>query len=87
MANTKLLGSDKQNKEKQQKQAAKAKKPRRGPIKYIKEVINELKKVTWPTFRNLCVATAAVVIFVVIVAVLIGAFDFGLTKLLELVVG
>lgn len=56
------------------------------PIKYFKEVINEVKKVTWPERKELMSYTAAVFAFIVSFALLYGLADLGLSKLLTLVV-
>lgn len=84
MAKTKLLGSDKQNREKKVKKEAKAK--RKGIGQFFREVIAELKKVSWPTFKSLLIYTGAVLVFVIVVAIITGAFDIGLSKLMELLV-
>lgn len=52
-----------------------------------KEIVSELKKVTWPTFGKVLVQTGVVLVVVIFFLVVIGAFDFGLAKLLELLVG
>lgn len=79
------------------KEPAKKKKPAKsGPnlwqriVKYIREIISELKKVDWPPFKrsksnpgviaNLGIVLVVVVIFLVIIT----AFDAGLGKLLQL---
>ncbi|MDL2258359.1 preprotein translocase subunit SecE [Eubacteriales bacterium OttesenSCG-928-K08] len=46
------------------------------PIKYIREVIAELKKVTWPTRQELVSHTGAVFAFVIGMAIIIGLLDF-----------
>lgn len=56
------------------------------PIRYFKEVINEVKKVTWPTKKELMSYTAAVFAFIASFAVIYGLADLGLSKLLTLVV-
>ncbi len=48
---------------------------------FIREVISELKKVIWPTQRQLINYTIIVLVFVVIVALIIAAFDFGFTQI------
>ncbi len=85
MAKTKLLGKDKENKEKQIK--ASNKKQRRSISAYFKDVFAELKKVTWPTFRNLLVYTGAVIAFILIMAIITGAYDLGLATLMQMLVG
>lgn len=48
---------------------------------FLREVISELKKVIWPTQRQLINYTIIVLVFVVIVALIIAAFDFGFTQI------
>lgn len=85
MAKTKLLGSDREQKLKEQQKAAKKanRKPRRGPIRWFKDIIGELKKVTWPTWKQLLTTTGVVLAFITVMAVITGLFDLGLGKWLE----
>ena len=53
----------------------------------LKDVFSELKRVTWPTFPKIIKQTLVVIAVVLIFLVVIGAFDFGLLKLLELMRG
>ena len=52
---------------------------------YIREVQMELKKVTWPTRKQTAGTTLVVIILVFIVAAFLGIFDYGLSKLVEVV--
>ncbi len=61
-------------------------KKRRSPIKFIREVISELKKVTWPTRKEVIAYTGAVLAFVAIFAVMLGVIDYGLAEVLNLLV-
>jgi len=47
----------------------------------------ELKKVVWPTPKQTLASTSVVVIVVVIVSVFLGIVDFGLSKVVRLVLG
>lgn len=47
----------------------------------------ELKKVTWPTPKQTLASTAVVIIVVIIVSVFLGIVDFGLTKIIKMVLG
>jgi len=47
----------------------------------VLDVISELKKVVWPTQRQLINYTIIVLVFVVIVALIIAALDFGFTQI------
>lgn len=51
------------------------------------EVAQELKKVTWPTAKEVRSATMVVIIMAVISAVILGIFDFAWSNLTELVYG
>ena len=55
---------------------------RGGPAKYAREVRSELKKVTWPTFKQTASYTGFVVIFTLLVVAVISLldtiFNFGL---------
>ena len=52
---------------------------------FLREVKVELKKVTWPTRKQTTGTTIVVIIFVFVVAVFLGLFDFGLSKLVQVV--
>jgi len=47
----------------------------------------ELKKVTWPTPKQTLASTSVVIIVVIIVSTFLGIVDFGLTKVVKLVLG
>ncbi len=47
----------------------------------------ELKKVTWPTPKQTLASTSVVIIVVLIVSTFLGIVDFGLTKIVRLVLG
>ena len=54
---------------------------------YIKEVIQELKKVTWPTWEELKGSTMVVIIFSLIMGSFIAGLEFGLSWLVERFIG
>lgn len=54
-------------------------------VEFFREVKVELKKVTWPTRKQTTGTTVVVIIFVFIVAAFLGLFDFGLSKLVQVV--
>ena len=64
----------------------KEKKKRKSIGQYFKEVTAELKKVTWPTRKDLTSYTITVIVFVVIFAALVGAIDWLLATGLGLVI-
>ena len=51
------------------------------------EVASELKKVTWPTPKEVRTATIVVIVMAIISAVILGLFDFVWSNLTELVYG
>lgn len=87
MAKTVLVGKEKEKQLKEQQKIAKqkAKKKRRSPVKFFKDIWSELKKVTWPTKKDLLNYSVAVVVFIVVVAAITGLFDLGLGALFHLV--
>jgi len=56
------------------------------PVAFLLQVIEELKKVTWPTRQEIVRLTATVILVSVIVGVFIGGLDFIFTSLLQVVV-
>ncbi len=63
------------------KEIAKPKKERRfHPIRYIKEMIAEVKRLTWPNRKEVGSYTLVVIVFVIVVAVIIGVLDFLFTN-------
>ena len=53
--------------------------------KYFRGVVSELKKVTWPTRKELINSTAVVLVVILIFAVAVGIVDLGLGALLGLI--
>jgi preprotein translocase subunit SecE len=49
------------------------------------EVVEELKKVTWPDKEELRTATQGIIVFVAIVSAIILVMDFGVRNVLELI--
>ena len=54
---------------------------------FLKESRAELKKVTWPTPKQAVASTSVVVVLTVIVSIMLGLVDFGLAKIIRLVLG
>ncbi len=52
---------------------------------FVREVKVELKKVTWPTRKQTTGTTIVVILFVFVVAAFLGLFDYGLSKLVQVV--
>jgi preprotein translocase subunit SecE len=72
--------------------AARAPKERRpGPVArvttYVRQVVSELRKVVWPTRKELVTYTTVVLVFVVVMVSIVSAFDFAFTKAVLAVFG
>jgi preprotein translocase subunit SecE len=51
------------------------------------EVTGELKKVTWPTAKEVRAATLVVVVMAIVSSIILGVFDLAWSNLTELVYG
>lgn len=56
-------------------------------IQFVKDSISELKKSTWLSRTEVIQSTILVGIVVVLVSAYVGIIDFGLTRILGVVVG
>jgi preprotein translocase subunit SecE len=54
---------------------------------YYRQVVNELKKVVWPTREMLTTYTAVVLVFVTFIIAVVSLFDAVLTKIVFWVFG
>ena len=54
---------------------------------FIAETSVELKKVTWPDWEQLRNATGVIVIFVLVVAAIIGLMDLVFRQIVNLIIG
>ena len=63
--------------------AVKSEKKKKNNI--FKGMLKELKKVTWPTKKELAVYSVVVIVAVIIFTVIVGIYDLGLSKLMELI--
>ncbi len=52
--------------------------------KFFRDVVHELKKVTWPTRKALINYTIVVIVTIIIFSVILGIFDFGFVRLVDL---
>lgn len=55
------------------------------PIAFIRESVDELKKVVWPTKQEIIRLTIAVLIISLVVGLFLGGIDFLLTKTIDVV--
>lgn len=56
------------------------------PIQYFKEVILELKKVSWPSKKQTIDKTIVVIIVCIIVGLYIGSLDTLFQQLIKLII-
>jgi preprotein translocase subunit SecE len=56
-------------------------------VTYIRQVVAELRKVIWPTRNELITYTTVVLVFVVVMASIVSAFDFVFAKAVLAVFG
>ncbi len=52
--------------------------------KFFRDVIRELKKVTWPTRKALLSYTLVVIVTLIIFAIILGIFDFIFLQVVDL---
>lgn len=52
----------------------------------IQNTIAELKKVTWPSLKDLRNYTAIVLVFMVLMAIIVGVLDLGASELVSLII-
>lgn len=52
---------------------------------FFDEVVDELKKVTWPDVSQLKSATLVIIVFVLIVSAIIWAMDLAVTGVLDVI--
>jgi preprotein translocase subunit SecE len=57
-----------------------------GPVQFLSQVREELKKVIWPTRAELLKLTLVVIAVSVVVGIYIGLVDYGFTKVTEMVI-
>jgi preprotein translocase subunit SecE len=56
-------------------------------LQYFREVVQELRKVSWPTREQTYTLTAVVIAVTLIAALYIGGLDFLFQRLMALVLG
>ena len=56
------------------------------PVAFLKETIDELRKVVWPKRQEVIRLTGVVILVSLIVGLFLGGLDFVFTKLIEIVV-
>ncbi len=56
-------------------------------VQFLRDSKAELKKVKWPTRKELLASTSMVIILALVIALFLGLIDFGLLKIITKVVG
>ena len=75
----------KDGKKEVKKEGAK-KKPKFNLIQTLREMVAELKKVTWPSRKELIRHSIVVVVFVVLITAVIAVYDLALSSLIKLII-
>ena len=52
-------------------------------VKFFRDVVHELKRVTWPTRKALLTYTVVVLVTLIFFALLLGLFDFVFIQLID----
>ena len=58
----------------------------KGIGRFFKNMYHELKKVSWPSKKELVNYSVVVFIFMIIMGIIIGLFDIGAGKLVDIIV-
>jgi preprotein translocase subunit SecE len=64
-----------------------AKRDRTTPALFTRQVVAELRKVIWPTRRELVTYTTVALVFIIIMSTIVLTLDYGFTKLMFWVFG
>ena len=70
-----------QRTEKRDRPGGPAKPGRTTPALFVRQVTAELRKVIWPTRRELRTYTIVALVFVLVMVVIVTSLDYGFTKL------
>ena len=54
---------------------------------FLEEARAELKKVTWPTRKQTLASTGVVLVVVIFLSLFLGLVDFGLAKIIKVLLG
>jgi len=72
---------------KNQPQTRAVTKLKRSRFAFVRDIIDELKKVTWPTRRDAIRLTLMVIAVCVVVGIFLGAIDLGFTEFTKVLLG
>lgn len=57
----------------------------KGIINFIKECVQEMRKVNWPTKDDVMLSTRVVVVSVLFISLLLGALDYILFRVVNII--
>jgi preprotein translocase subunit SecE len=63
------------------------KQDRTSPAQFVREVRDELRKVVWPTRKELVTYTTVALIFILVMVGIVTSLDYGFTKLVLVLFG
>jgi preprotein translocase subunit SecE len=69
------------------KPSSPAKPDRTSPAQFVREVRDELRKVVWPTRKELVTYTTVALIFILVMVGIVTSLDYGFTKLVLVLFG
>jgi preprotein translocase subunit SecE len=64
-----------------------AKADRTTPALFVRQVAAELRKVIWPTRKELITYTSVALVFILVMVAIVTSLDYGFTKLVLVVFG
>ena len=64
-----------------------AKRDRTTPALFTRQIAAELRKVIWPTRKELITYTAVALVFIIIMSAIVLTLDYGFTKLMFWIFG
>jgi preprotein translocase subunit SecE len=73
--------------EKSAKPGRPARSGRTTPALFVRQVIAELRKVIWPTRKELFTYTAVALVFILIMTAIVTSLDYGFTKAVVAIFG
>ena len=64
-----------------------AKQDRTTPVQFVREVRDELRKVVWPTRKELVTYTSVALVFILIMVGIVTGLDIAFTRLVNVLFG
>lgn len=57
----------------------------RGIVKFFKDVVDEMKKVSWPPKEEVISSSGVVIVFIIIVSIILGIVDFVFSTIVGMI--